>query len=169
MNFSKTNRSLHRANKPLQRSASQQGAVLLVSLIMLVITTFVGFSSMDTSNLEAKMATSRELKELTFQSAEATIEFAVDDLPLLSSAYAVGLQGTNNWPTSKYQFEDTEINAAATVQFMNNANSLGYSIRKGASGIATYYYQVIGTAGRNNTNINSVHTQGIYVEGPSLN
>lgn len=142
---------------------------MIVSLIMLLITTFVGFSAMETSNLESKMATSRELQELTFQSAEATIEFALDDLPLLSSAYAVGLQGTNQWPSATYSFDDTEIVAGAEVQFMNNANSLGYSIRKGASGIATYYYQVIGTAGRNNTNISSVHTQGIFVEGPSLN
>jgi Tfp pilus assembly protein PilX len=162
-------KGLQTMKRPLQRSSSQQGAVLIVSLIMLLITTFVGFSAMETSNLEAKMATSRELQELTFQSAEATIEFALDDLPLLSSAYAVGLQGSQNWPTAKYQFDDPEINANARVEFMNNANSLGYSIRKGASGIATYYYQVIGSADRNNTNISSVHTQGIYVEGPSLN
>ena len=52
----------------------------------------------------------------------------------------------------------------------NDANrGKGYSVRKGASGVATYYYAVVATASLINSNITSVHTQGIYVEGPSLN
>ncbi|MEP5766309.1 MAG: PilX N-terminal domain-containing pilus assembly protein [Halieaceae bacterium] len=157
-------------NRTLQTSARQQGAVLLVSLLMLLVTTFIGFSAMETSNLESKMATSRELKELTFQTAEAVIEESLDNFTLISDAYAVGLAGTGAWPVAAYTFDhDTELTGGARVEFINNANSLGYSIRKGASGIATYYYQVIGSASRANTNISSVHTQGIYVEGPSLN
>ena len=156
--------------RQLQPSKAQRGVVLLVSLLLLLVTTFIGFSAMETSNLESKMATSRELKELTFQTAEASIEQTLDNFAIISQAYSVGLSGSGNWPVATYSFDhDTELSGGARIEFMNNANSLGYSIRKGASGIATYYYQVIGSASRNNSNITSVHTQGIYVEGPSLN
>lgn len=154
----------------LNRSSDQRGAVLVVSLLMLLVLTFVGFSSMETSNLQSKMATSRELKELTFQTAEAVIEEVLDNLDYISTAYAIGLQNSNDWPTMAHTFSyNSYLNGSSEVRFMNNANSLGYSIRKGASGIATYYYQVESTAIRSGTNISSTHTQGIYVEGPSLN
>jgi hypothetical protein len=140
----------------------------MVALIMLLVTTFVGFSTMETSNLESKMATTREIKEQTFQTAEASIEFALDDIALISAAYTVGLQGTENWPTDTYSFDDTYLNGGVEVEFLGVAKSTGYTIRKGASGVATYFYEVEGTASRTNTNIDSVHSQGVYVEGPSL-
>ncbi len=114
------------------------------------------------------MATSREIKEQTFQAAEASIEFALDDISLISSAYTVGLQGTEQWPEETYAFDDTYMNGGVKVEFLGVAKSTGYTIRKGASGIATYFYEVEGSASRTNTNIDSVHTQGVYVEGPSL-
>ena len=154
--------------KQLHRSKDQRGAVLLVALILLLVTTFVGFLTMETSNLESKMATTREVKEQTFQAAEASIEFALDDLPMISAAYVEGLKTTPTWPTDTYSFTDPDIAGGVRVEFLGTAKSMGYSIRKGASGVATYYYEVRGNANRANTNIASVHTQGIYVEGPSL-
>ncbi len=154
----------------LRMKTRQQGAVLLVSLLMLLITTFIGFSAMETSNLENKMATSRELKEITFQSAEIAVERTMLNLLIISNAYVEFLQGGTNWPTASYSYaHDSYLSGSVSVQFMTNASTLGYSIRKGASGIATYYYQLVATASRANTNISSTHTQGIYVEGPSLN
>lgn len=154
--------------KQLRRSKDQRGAVLLVALVLLLVTTFVGFSTMETSNLESKMATTREIKEQTFQAAEASIEFALDDLPMISAAYVEGLKTTPTWPTDTYSFDDPDIAGGVRVEFLGTAKSMGYSIRKGASGVATYFYEVRGDANRANTNISSVHTQGIYVEGPSL-
>jgi type IV pilus assembly protein PilX len=155
--------------RQLKRSTGQRGAVLLVSLILLLVTTIVGFSTMETSNLESKMATTREIKEQTFHATESSIEFALDDLPLISAAYVEGLKPTPVWPTDTYSFDDPDISGGVEVEFLGTANSMGYSIRKNASGVATYYYEVRGNANRANTNIASAHTQGVYVEGPSLN
>jgi hypothetical protein len=154
--------------KQLNKSRDQRGAVLLVALIMLLVTTFVGFSTMETSNLESKMATTREIKEQTFQAAEASIEYAIDDIALISQAYVVGLAGTEAWPTDTYAFDDPYVSGGVAVEFLGTANSMGYTIRKGASGVATYFYEIEGTASRANTNVDSVHTQGVYVEGPAL-
>ena len=97
------------------------------------------------------------------------------DLGSHSSAFTESLKITPPvWPVDPSRFARDgdsidELNTSTSVAFMDTANSIGYSIRKGASGIATYYYSVVATASRINTNITSVHTQGIFVEGPSLN
>jgi Tfp pilus assembly protein PilX len=153
---------------------NQEGAVLIVALLLLLVTTFIGFSAMEGSNLESKMATAREVKELTFQSAEAAIEFTLDNQPVLGTAYARSLMdmtatGWPGWPTVTHTFPyNSYIAAESEARFQSTATTVGYSIRKGAAGIATYYYEVEGTASRANTNISSTHTQGIFVEGPSL-
>ncbi len=152
---------------------NQEGAVLLVALLMLLVTTFIGFSAMETSNLQAKMAMSREIKVMTFQTAEVAIERSLGNLGLLSTAFTASLQPDPVWPVDPQTFDRDgdgvyELNTSTTVEFLSTVNTLGYSIRKGASGIATYYYEVVATASLINSNITSVHTQGIYVEGPSL-
>lgn len=151
----------------------QDGAVLIVALLLLLVTTFIGFSSMETSNLESKMATARELKELTFQTAEAAIELTLDAPANLGTAYARSLMdmeamGWPGWPQVAHSFAyNDDINSGAEIRFQDNAQTIGYSIRKGASGIATYYYEIEATATRDNTNISSTHTQGVFVEGPN--
>ena len=52
----------------------QSGVVLLVSLLILLVITLVGFSVMATSNLEVKMASTKELKAVSYQAAEAIID-----------------------------------------------------------------------------------------------
>ena len=157
-------------NKQLRKTGKQEGAVLIVALVLLLVTTFVGFSSMETSNLESKMATARELKEQTFQTAESVIEMSLDNIAFIAQAYSIWVQGSTNWPTNTYDFEhDTALVGTSTVRFVSNNATEGYTIRKGASGIATYYYEVESTASRTGTNASSTHIQGVYVEGPSLN
>jgi len=53
--------------------ARQQGAVLLVSLIFLVVLTLLGVSSMDGTILETKMALNSQEKNWSFQVAESAL------------------------------------------------------------------------------------------------
>ena len=153
----------------------QEGAVLIVALLLLLVTTFIGFSAMEGSNLGAKMATAREIKEQTFQTAEASIESTLDNILLFGQSYSRSLMDRDDenwpgWPTVGYSYDyNEELDSSAVVRFDSAAQTIGYSIRKGASGVATYYYEVEATAERENTNIYSTHTQGVYMEGPSLN
>jgi len=149
---------------------SQRGAVLIVALLLLAATTFIGFSTMETSSLQSKMATARELEELTFQAAEAIVEMSLDDLACIGEAHAVGLRGGTDWPTRDYAFEhDARIAGGSEVRFIDGATSPGHSLRKGAAGMATYYYEVESTARRTGTHIASTHVQGFYMRGPGPN
>lgn len=55
---------------------SQRGAVLIVSLLILLILTVIGVSSMQSSTLEEKMASNSRDRNVGFQSAEATMREA---------------------------------------------------------------------------------------------
>jgi Tfp pilus assembly protein PilX len=51
----------------------QQGAVLLISLLVLLVLTLIGLSSLDSSVMEEKMATNAQTSNATFQAAETAI------------------------------------------------------------------------------------------------
>ncbi len=53
--------------------ADQQGAVLVISLIILVILTILGISAMQTTSLEERMAGNMRDRNIAFQAAEATL------------------------------------------------------------------------------------------------
>lgn len=54
----------------------QGGAVLLTSLVILLVLTLIGVSTMDTTGLEMKMASNNRNAQWTFQMAEAALEEA---------------------------------------------------------------------------------------------
>lgn len=56
----------------------QNGAVLIISLVIMVAMTLIGITAMRTSILEEKMAGNMRDKEQAFQAAEATLRFAED-------------------------------------------------------------------------------------------
>lgn len=61
---------------PHQFRKAQQGAVLVVSLLILLILTILGVSSMQSSTLEEKMASNSRDRNVGFQSAEAAVRDA---------------------------------------------------------------------------------------------
>lgn len=62
------------------RYKNQQGAVLIVSLIMLLIMTLIGVSSMQTSTLQERMAANDKQKFLSQLAAESALKQAEDYL-----------------------------------------------------------------------------------------
>ena len=55
---------------------SQQGSVLIISLVIMVVLTILGVSGMKTTILEEKMAGNMRDSQLAFQAAEATLKQA---------------------------------------------------------------------------------------------
>ena len=54
----------------------QQGAVLIVSLLMLLVMTLIGITAMNNTVLEEKMAGNTRQRQLAFQAAEAALRSA---------------------------------------------------------------------------------------------
>lgn len=58
------------------KAVHQSGAVLIISLIMLLLLTLIGTTSMQTSLLEEKMAGNMRQRDVAFQAAEAALRDA---------------------------------------------------------------------------------------------
>ncbi|MEJ2686694.1 MAG: PilX N-terminal domain-containing pilus assembly protein [Gammaproteobacteria bacterium] len=67
-------------SKALSQTARQKGAVLIVSLLILLVMTVIGIVAMDTTTLEEKMAGNTRQRDLAFQAAEATLRDGEQDL-----------------------------------------------------------------------------------------
>ena len=57
---------------------NQNGSILIVSLMILVVLTMIGVSSMSTSSLQERMAGNFRDRQIAFQAAEMTLTYAED-------------------------------------------------------------------------------------------
>jgi len=124
----------------------QRGATLMISLMILLVMTLIGITSMGTSNLEEKMAGNDRDINMAFHAAEAALRQA-ESYVMNDIASTAAFDGTN---TGLYAVDSNpDIDAAATW-----TNSLNYSGT--ISGINTapkYIIEVMGAVGNEDVNI----------------
>jgi type IV pilus assembly protein PilX len=77
------------------RRKSQQGAALLISLILLLVLTFLGITSMQTTTLEERMTANQKDYYLAFEAAEYALDFAETELAVLFSTGNFDVDGPN--------------------------------------------------------------------------
>ncbi len=142
------------------RSASgrQQGAALVVGLILLVVLTILAVSGVFTSNMELRMVRNSQNQEHAFQAAEVAVEDALANPVLSTSAtFTQATVGVPNSPGDQYSYQ---------LQFVGETSlgtgMTGFSI---GSGFAAYHFQVDAT-GTGPDNSLAQHTQSFYVIGP---
>ena len=63
----------------------QQGAVLITALVMLVILTLLGLTTMSTSTLEERMASNSQEVNRSFQTADTGLTMLLDDADALNT------------------------------------------------------------------------------------
>jgi type IV pilus assembly protein PilX len=139
-------------------SRGQQGAALVIGLVLLVVLTILAVSGVFTSTMELRMVRNLQSQERSFQAAEVAIEDALAN-PVLSTSAAFNQATTAvpNSPGDTYSYQ---------LQFVGQAplgtGMTGYSI---GSAFQTYHFQVDAT-GNGPDNAVSNHTQSFYVVGP---
>ncbi len=141
----------------------QEGAALIVGLILLVVITVLAVSGMNTATTELAMARNDQIYENTFQAAETGLEQAM-------------AQGSFNTlaTTSITQTITTHESVTASIQYENSTvvPDMAFSLGVG-SGIAAYHFLASAqaesrrspgtTTDRDST---ALHTQAFYVVGP---
>ncbi len=149
--------------KTLINSRRQDGAALVVGLVLLVVITVLAISGMNTATTELAMARNDQNYENAFQAAETGLENALAQgtFNTLANTNLVYNINTNDSVTSTIIFEDSTL-------VPDKAFSLGVG-----SGIAAYHFNVIATAeskrdagGTTDRDASAVHSQSFYVVGP---
>jgi type IV pilus assembly protein PilX len=142
----------------------QDGAALVVGLVLLVVITVLAISGMNTATTELAMARNDQSYENAFQAAESGLENALSQGAFNTQANT-NITTYNNSPndsvTTVIVFEDSTL-------VPDRAFSLGVG-----SGIAAYHFNAIATAdskmvvgGTTDRDASAVHTQAFYVVGP---
>lgn len=153
-----TARSFHQRNK-------QQGAALVVGLLMLVIITVLAVSGMNTATTELAMARNDQNYENAFQAAETGLEQALSQASFSTTAGPVALTTPS---ISAHESVAAEILYEDSTIVPDKAFSLG-----SGSGIAAYHFLATATASSlrapgstTDRDSSAVHTQAFYVVGP---
>lgn len=141
----------------------QDGAALVVGLVLLVVITVLAISGINTATTELAMARNDQNYENAFQAAETGLENALaqGSFNTLANTNLVYNINANDTVTSIIIFEDSTL-------VPDRAFSLGVG-----SGIAAYHFNVIATAqskrdagGTTDRDASAVHSQSFYVVGP---
>ena len=149
--------------KTLINSRRQDGAALVVGLVLLVVITVLAISGMNTATTELAMARNDQNYENAFQAAETGLENALAQgtFNTLANTNLVYNINTHDAVTSTIIFEDSTL-------VPDKAFSLGVG-----SGVSAYHFNVIATAeskrdagGTTDRDASATHSQSFYIVGP---
>jgi type IV pilus assembly protein PilX len=140
----------------------QDGAALVVGLILMVVITILAISGMNTATTELAMARNDQSYENAFQAAETGLEIALAQGRFNTLVNVNLAQSVNPFDsvTAVINFEDTTL-------VPDRAFSMGVG-----SGIAAYHFNAIATAeskydsAGTDRDASAVHTQAFYIVGP---
>lgn len=150
---------MNRNNLP----GKQDGAALVVGLILMVIITVLAISGMNTATTELAMARNDQNSENAFQAAETGLEAALAQgrFDTLTNVNITQNVNANDSVTAVINFEDTTL-------VPDRAFSMGVG-----SGIAAYHFNAVATAKSErdpgtttDRDATAVHSQAFYVVGP---
>ncbi len=150
---------MNRINLP----GRQNGAALVVGLILMVVITVLAKSGINTHNTELAMARNDQNYESAFQAAETGLENALAQgrFNTLANVNLVQNVNANDSVETVINFEDTTL-------VPDRAFSMGVG-----SGIAAYHFNAVATAISKrdaglttDRDASAVHSQAFYVVGP---
>ncbi len=149
--------------KAMTQRKYQQGAALVVGLLLLVVITVLAISGMNTATTELAMARNDQTAENVFQAAERGLETALaqGSFDTLSTTTLPQYYNYNDKVDADIEFEDSTL-------VPDRAFSLGVG-----SGISAYHFLATSQAvwemdpgNPTDRDAQAVHTQAFYVVGP---
>jgi type IV pilus assembly protein PilX len=157
--------------KPTRQSISQrnkqQGAVLVISLLLLVVITTLAISGMNTATTELAMARNDQNYEYAFQAAETGLDTAMSLGRFTPSPVPLDL-GVSYVSGSLNDAYQTTITYEGDTMVPDRAFSLGVG-----SGIAAYHFLASAESKSSRApgsdtdrDSSAIHTQAFYVVGP---
>ena len=144
---------------------NQNGAVLLISLVLLLGITLLATSTLGVSSIEEKMASHTQNSLLSHQASESAIREVIDDRNLLSQA----ISSASSQVSQPSQITFTNVdNVNVTITYLGEGVSAdsASSVISGEGSFTTFRYELRGSSTINNIDLNAQVIQGVYTLGP---
>ncbi|MEW8505206.1 MAG: PilX N-terminal domain-containing pilus assembly protein [Candidatus Thiodiazotropha sp.] len=136
------------------RRHQQQGAALVVGLILLSVITLLSVSAMRSTNLETKIAVNHQFKELSFQAAENALAQLTGPNPNVLVPNAICAEQDNpNYYQSSGVTHQPDLSADVTMQMREISPPGKYKFSGFGLNVVTVLYKAdsLGTVAGNNT------------------
>jgi type IV pilus assembly protein PilX len=134
----------------------QAGATLVVGLVLLLVLTVLGVSSMNTATMEVTMAGNMQFQQDSFQLAEDAIDLAITQRNFSTA-------GPTFVPLANTPDKDRQ--AITTFQVTTPVPDLAFSTGTSTGSIQAFHFDTLGV-GHASRNATSTHTQSFYIVGP---
>jgi len=146
---------------PVHVSSKQTGAVLIMSMLMLLVMTLIGITTMNTATLEEKMSANSMNNNISLQASESAVDAALADTNNLVLALnsSTPISVTTNLGTSG-------VTSVASITYIGSTIAPGFSFGNNQGTFSTYQFEAEGTGAVPAANATSVTVQGIYRIGP---
>ena len=143
----------------------QSGAVLIISLIMLLLLTIIGVTAIQTTLLEEKMAGNMREQNIAFQAAESALRSGETDTATIApSDFYTGstkpMTGIN-WANASVRAYNA--NALYIIEPPTITYGFGYEAGMSASSAQTNYWYRITARGKSDTANATVILQSIFI------
>ena len=147
--------------------SSQNGAVLVVSLIILLVMTVLGLAASGSANMELRMAGNNERINNTLQAAESAVEATINNINLLGQALnTTGSINRSIRLDSAYDVASQPVKSEAEISYIGQGSVDGFSLGVNNNNFVAHNFEVIGT-GSMQDNTTSITSQGVYRVAPS--
>ena len=141
----------------------QQGAALLVSLVMIFILSLLGLTSMRSSTLETRMASNSIEKDITFQAADSASEIVLEVEQNLADVICTDTPMQTQITNINH---DENLQTVAEVAYGGESVAVGYSLDSGFSALR---FTATGTSTMTETGTSTSITQGVMILGAKGN
>ena len=121
----------------------QQGAVLVMALVMLTVLTLIGVSSMNSSTIEMKVSSNTQQHDIAFQAAQGIIGIASsEDSPLNTNNYQV-FETDDTQPGYEqnlaYTGSSGKSAATAATTWIGCKAQIGSSLEEGKAPVVNFF------------------------------
>ena len=148
---------MHTGKYPTQTAQAQQGAVLAVSLIILLVLTILGITAMRSVSMEEKMASNAMSRNTAFSASESATISARGSMATVANMESA-LSVTVN----------TTVSSTAVVTFRQLTNAPNNSVVIGSNLRKSYNFDISSTGRLDAANARTVTQEGIYIVRPAL-
>lgn len=142
-------------------SSSQRGAVLTVSLLLLLIMTILGITALSSSTLEEKMSANKMNQHITFHAAESAHEGVLNNLNSLATAINTGGPETVN-----IDLNEPSVTSTAVINYLGQGLPEGFSLGENKGSFIAHRFDVQGTGTKASASAQTTTTQGLFIIGP---
>ena len=134
----------------------QDGAALMVAMVMIFMLTIMGLSSMRNSNLDRRMTSNSVQSAITFQAAESSTELMLNDPENMNSALREKVRKSPDLSSV------SELSVGVDFNYVGDGTATGYSLGTNSGGFISLRFEALGTAMISNTQTESNVLQGAY-------